>query len=98
MALMKILMSVEYAGDKVKDMATIDEIGSGLIQARHDRNTRLLQKYNSFMEIMIEEAASRGDEDISSYAVSKMYNLTEAGNVVFDFAVKQIRKKYFGNS
>ena len=96
--LLKILMSVEYIGDKIKDMATIDLIGSGLIQARHDQNTRLLQKYNSFMEIMIEEAASRGDDDISSYAVSKMYNLTEAGNVVFDFAVKQIRKKYFGQN
>ena len=97
MALFKTIMSVEYTGVYATDKATIDKLGSALIQTRYSQNVNLLNKYNSFMDIMLEESASVGDDKLTGYIIDKMTNIDLAGSVKWDYAVKSIKKKWTGN-
>ena len=97
MALFKTIMSVEYTGVFATDKALIDKLGSALIQTRHSQNINLLNKYNSYMDIMLEEAATVGDEDLGSYIIDKMANIDLASNIKWDYAVKSVKKKWSGS-
>ena len=97
MTLFKTILSVEYKGVYADDKVTVDNLRSALIQTRHTQNINTLVKYNSFMDIMLEEAASVGDDKLAGYIIDTMANIDLAANVKWEYAVKNVKKKWSGN-